>query len=119
VAEAWFDATTFAILYGAIGGGVGGSLCGVLGALAGTLAPRGIGRTWILGAMALFLLWGAASAGAGVVALLAGQPYAIWFPFLLLGFIFTGVVGPLFPVVRQRYAEAEQRRIEAESIRTM
>lgn len=117
MATPWFDPNTFGALYGAIGGGVGGSLAGVLGALAGWLAPKGKGKTLVVGGMALVMLAGIASLIAGLYALVAGQPYGIWYPMLLLGLIFTLVIGINLPMILGRYAEAENRRLEADGIR--
>ncbi len=117
MATPWFDPNTFGAWFGAIGGGVGGSLCGLLGAAAGTLAPRGKGRPWILGSMAAMIGLGVLSLGFGIVALVKGQPYGIWYPAVLSGLVVTIVMGSLLPVVRWRYAEAEARRMEAESLR--
>jgi multidrug transporter EmrE-like cation transporter len=117
MSEPWFDPNTFGALYGGLVGGVGGSLAGVLGALAGTLAPRGKGKIWILGGMVLFILFGLVNLAIGLYALLNGQPYAIWSGPLLVGCIFTVVIGAMIPVVRLRYRQAEQRHFEAESFR--
>jgi hypothetical protein len=117
MSQPWFDEMTFGVLYGSIVGGVGGTLGGLLGAMAGTLAPRGKGRGLILGAMVVFLAFGLVNLGVGLVALFTGQPYGIWFCLLLIGCIFTFVIGPLIPVVRKRYSEAEMRRLQAENLR--
>jgi membrane protein implicated in regulation of membrane protease activity len=68
--------------------------------------------------MALFIVAGVAHLAVGLAALIARQPYAIWYPFLLFGVICTVVMGPLYPVVRRRYEDAEQRRIDAEALRS-
>ena len=116
--QPWFNPIWFGALYGTIAGGGGGALMGVLGGLVGgVLAPRGIGRRWVLGGMLVLVLLGLAQLGFGVYVLLVGQPYAIWFAPVLCGLIYTLVVGPLIPVVRKRYAQAEARRMDAESIR--
>ncbi len=115
MSEPWFNPNTFGALYGAIG--VGGSLGGLLGAAAGILAPRGKCRTLILGAMVVLVAIGVVQLVLGIIALTSGQPYGIWYPMLLCGVIMTFVIGGLIPVVRMRYAQAEQRRIEAEAIR--
>ena len=117
MSEPWFDPNTFGALYGAIGGGVGGSLCGLFGALTGYLAPRGKARRFVLGAMAFFVLAGLAQLAVGLTAVAYGQPYGIWYPMVLCGGILVVVMGSLTPVVRARYAQAEQRRIDAETIR--
>lgn len=117
MSEPWCDPNMFGMWYGVIGGGLGGTLCGVLGAAAGILAPRGRGRGLILGGMAFFAATGVIQAALGLFALISGQPYGIWYPMLLCGFIMAVVIGCLIPVVRMRYAQAEQRRIQAEAIR--
>jgi hypothetical protein len=117
MAEPWFDPNTFGALYGSSGGGVGGSLMGGLGGLTGYLAPHGRGRWFVMGAFAVFLVLGARQAGIGLYALASGQPRGIGYPGLLVGGLTLVVMGPLVPVIRRRYAEAEQHRIEAEAIR--
>jgi MFS family permease len=117
MSQPWCDPNTFGMMYGAIGGGVGGTLGGLLGAAAGYLAPRGKGRRFILGAMGLFVALGVSQLLLGFVAVSTGQPRGIWHPMLVCGFIVTIVIGCLIPVVRTRYAQAEQRRIDAEAIR--
>lgn len=116
--EPWFDPNTFGAWYGSIAGGVGGTIGGLLGAAAGSLAPKGIGRSWILGAMTLMVTLGISQLAFGAYAWMVGQPYGIWYGPLLCGFIFTLVIGGLIPVVRQRYREAEERRIEAAGLRS-
>ena len=118
MATPWFDPNQFGALFGAIGGGVGGTLGGLLGAAAGVLAPKGKGRKLILGGMGALIGVGLISLGFGVVALVMGQPFGIWYPPSLIGLVFTIVPGALIPVIRTRYAEAEARRIEAEGLRS-
>lgn len=113
---AWFD-NSEAGLVGGIGGAAVGVLAGVYGALTGVLAPRGIGRRAMLTAHVILIVLGVCGLGVGVYALAAGQPYHVWYPFVLMGFVLTAVLGGLLPVVRRRYDEAEQRRIDAEALR--
>ena len=54
---------------------------------------------------------------AGLVGLLVGQPYVVYYPFLLLGLIMSAVFGGLYPVMRTRYRQAETRKLEAEALR--
>lgn len=109
----WFDGN----LMGGLVGGIGGALLGCLGAAAGYLAPRGKARGFILTAFLCFGALGVAAALAGVAAMLAHQPYAVWYSLLLVGFLF-GVLGfALRPAIRKRYREAEQRRMQAADLR--
>ena len=105
----WFDdPNRFGAWFGGIVGGVGGGLCGLLGALTGLLAPKGKGRGFIVAGFLFFIAIGLVLLVVGFCALIARQPYAIWFPFLLSGLIFCGVMGGLLPVVLKRYREAEK-----------
>ena len=115
--EPWFEPNRFGALVGAIGGGVGGTLGGLVGAFAGWAVPRGKARGVVLGLMGLFFGIGLACLALLVYALIEKQPYGIWFPFALLGSVFTVVFGILRPVMKRRYQQVEQRRIEAEGLR--
>ena len=59
----------------------------------------------------------AISSTANAAALIQGQPYGIWYPAVLCGVVFCGVTLGLIPVLRRRYAEAEQRLMEAADLR--
>ena len=118
MAEPWFDPIQFGTWYGSVVGGGGGALVGILGGTAGSLlVPRGIGKPFVLGAFWAVTLFGVASLLTGIFALVTGQPYGIWYPLTLVGFIFSVVCGGLIPTIKARYRQAEQRHLEAESIR--
>jgi hypothetical protein len=113
----WFDPNEFGMWFGILAGGVGGSRAGLFGALAGTLAPQGKGRTCVLGAMGAFLGMGLVLVALGLVALVCGQPFGIWFWPVFAGADCALLFGLLTPVIRRRYAEAEERRLEGEALR--
>lgn len=113
---AWISEQT-GIYIGAFGGAGLGVLGGLIGVAGGVLAPRGQARGLVLGIMVGGGALGVISLLFGSVALIAGQPYAVWYPFTLLGFISGSLFLGLVPVVRKRYAEAEHRKMEAESLR--
>jgi hypothetical protein len=117
VAEPWFNENLFGALWGSIAGGGGGTLVGLWGALVGTLAPKGKGRAWLLGAGWVLVGLGVLSLGFGLYALAVGQPYGIWYGPCLTGVVVIVVTGGLIPVARKRYAEAEARRLEGEAFR--
>jgi hypothetical protein len=117
MAEPWIEPNHFGAWYGTIAGEVGGTLGGLLGALSGTLAPRGMGRSWILGFMYVFVAAGIAQLLFGIYALLVGQPYGIWYGPMMCGTVYAVVVGSLIPVVWKRYRQAEERRLDAEALR--
>lgn len=119
MAEPWFEPNTFGALFGAIVGGGGGTLIGIFGGVAGSyLIPRGKGRGFVLGTLVTVAGLGLVMLAIGIYALVVGQPYGIWYPILLCGVIFSVVCGSMVPAIRKQYAAAEQRRLEAESIRS-
>lgn len=114
----WFSDRT-GIMIGAFGGAGVGLLGGAIGVAGGLLAPKGKGRGLVLGMMVAGIICGVICLIAGITALILDQPYAIWYPLTMLGAIPTGVMGGLLPVMRQRYAQAEQRRMDADDLRRL
>jgi hypothetical protein len=94
-------------------GGLAGSVVGILGGVVGSLAGFGKARKFVLGLVAALIALGVASLIAGVVALAVSQPYAVYYPLLLMGFLCTLIFGFNFPMIRRRYAERELRKMEA------
>ena len=113
----WFDEQTAGLIGGALGGVLGGGFGGIGGALAGVLAPRGKAKGLVLGLFVSGILIGVVLLAVAGVALVQSQPYHVWYPFGLMGLIMTSVMGGLFPVVRARYRQADERKMEAESLR--
>ena len=111
----WTEAT--GILVGAYGGAGYGSLAGVFGGLSGTLAAKGRARTAVFAVHIGFLTVGVISLAGGLVALATGQPHHVWYPLVLIGGIGSMLFGLLLPQLKQRYAAAEQRTVEANTIR--
>ncbi len=107
MAEPWFDANSWAWLPGTLLGCLGG----LWGSLVGIFAPQGKARPTVLGFG--WLLFGASLLllAAGLTALVNGQPYGIWYGLGFGSLIGTVVLGPMLPLVRKRYREAEERRI--------
>jgi CHASE2 domain-containing sensor protein len=107
--DPWFDPN----LYGWIPGTLLGVVGGTLGAVTGTLAPRGKAQRLVLGLYMAVIVACACLLAVGLVALLTGQPYGVWYGLGFPGLLGVIIVGALFPVVRQRYREAEARRLAA------
>ena len=117
MAEPWFNPEVFGAYFGGIGGSLGGVFCGTWGAAVGSLAPRGKARTLIVGLGWVILAVGVGALGLGLVALVAGQPYGIWYAPLLSGFVVTIVTGILLPMVYLRYRQADLRKLQGEEFR--
>jgi hypothetical protein len=117
MAEPWFNPDVFGPYFGGIGGGLGGVICGTWGAAVGFLAPHGKAKTLIIGFGWFILAVGVGALSLGMVALVAGQPYGIWYAPLLLGFVVTLVTGILLPMVYLRYRQADLRKLQAEEFR--
>lgn len=115
-AEPWFAEDTM-IYFGAYGGAAVGVIGGLLGAAAGVLAPQGKGRGLILNTMLVLGCLGVVSLLTGILAAVLGQPYVVYYPFLLLGLILSSVMFAVRPAVSKRYQEAEQRKVEAAAMR--
>jgi len=110
--EPWFDPNRYAWIPGT----VYALIAGMLGGLAGWLVPRGRAKKFIL--RAWFTMWviSLALLVAGIVALINGQPWGIWYGLVLPGAIGTLVMGANSLVILKRYREVEQRRVSAKDL---
>ena len=94
-------------------GGLAGSLIGVIGGIVGMLAHRGAARTTAMVLMGVVVGVGAAGLCVGVAALAMEQPYAVWYPGLLLG-VLCLTIGPVMWVgIRKQYETHELGRMAA------
>lgn len=113
MSEPWFDPNAYAWIPGTMLGVFGGTW----GTLVGVCASRGRARGLVHGLFLVGVVACAALAFTGVAALLAGQPYGIWY-----GFGFPGLLGlvlllaVLRPVMRRAYEQAEFRRMQAQDL---
>lgn len=105
-ASAWWDDRTAGLI-----GGLGGALLGVIGATLGVTARRhrrGVIRcAWGMSVFGGLLLI------AGLVALAARQPYAVYYPLLLGGLITSTVFGANAALLARQARQEELRRISA------
>jgi hypothetical protein len=107
----WFDPN-----HGWILGPIIGVYGGALGPISGILAARGRAKSIVLGLYGLGFVGSVTLLILAIVAYFASQPNGVWFCLGLPGLIGTCVFGPLVPFVRQRYREAEARRIAAQDL---
>jgi hypothetical protein len=96
-----------------VGGGVGifGGILGCFGGLLGCLAGFGKARKFVLTATKIFIALGMLLTVTGIIAILFGEPYYIWYVFLLPGIILTLVFSLNFPMLQRRYDDLEIRRM--------
>jgi hypothetical protein len=92
-------------------GGIGGSIIGCFGGLIGCLAGMGKARRFVLAMAKIFIALGILSLIVGGIAAATKQPYAVYYPLLLLGFILTVVFSVNLPSIQRRYDELEIRRM--------
>ncbi|MCP4785942.1 MAG: hypothetical protein GY903_27800 [Fuerstiella sp.] len=101
---------------GALIGGILGPLSGIMGAVVGILCGLGRGKTVCLSICWTAVVFGVVCLVAGIAALFQSQPYVVYYPLLLVGFIATVVMGGVLPTVRKRFSDAELGRMEAMDI---
>ena len=94
-------------------GGFGGGLIGLWGALIGILSSRGKARHFVLASANALLVIGIASLVGGVVAFTTDQPYAVYYPLLLIGIILVAVLGKLRGSLSARYEQIELKRMQS------
>jgi len=100
---------------GLIGGLLGASL-GLLGAAVGLLAGRGLARGFVLGAMRAGVVVGLVALAVGIVAVVQSQPYAVYYPLLLVGLLCLVLPLGLLRTIRRRYEQLEFRKMEAQDM---
>jgi hypothetical protein len=94
-------------------GGIAGTVLGCFGGLIGILVGLGKARRLVMTlAWAIFLV-GLLSLLAGLVTLILRQPYAVYYPLLLIGLIASLVVGLQMRMLRRRYEQIELRKMAA------
>lgn len=113
IAGEWFSSRTSGIVGGILGGGVCGTFGAVFGIVAGLLVPRGKGRRWVMGLLLFGLVMGAVQLVFGLVVLCIGQPWHVWYPFVLCGGILVVVTLSAVPAIRKGYEQAELRKMQA------
>ncbi len=108
VAGQWWSDRTAGLL-----GAIAGSILGCLGGLVGWLTSAGRARRVALTTVKLMILVGVIGLAVGGVALARSQPYAVYYPLLLIGSLCSVLPAALFRSIRRRYEEIELRRMRA------
>jgi len=108
VAGQWWDSRTAGLL-----GGIAGGILGCLGALIGVLSGMGKARGFVMLLVNLIVYVGLVILAAGVVALVRSQPYAVYYPLLLIGGLAVVIMRPTRNTLRRRYEQLELRKMDA------
>jgi hypothetical protein len=103
----WWDTSTAGLL-----GGVAGSFIGCLGALIGILSSRGRARRLVLSLMRLLIVLGTMALSLGLYAFAVSQPYVVYYPLLLLGFLTVALSGGLYRQISARYVTRERTKMQ-------
>lgn len=105
---AWWSPRTAGLI-----GGLGGAGVGLLGALLGALVGLGRARPVVTFLAVLLLVAGIGALALGGFALLASQPYAVYYPLLLMGAMTTLFMAAILFAAPHRYRMLELRRMRA------
>ena len=92
-------------------GGIGGATVGCLAGLLGWMASRGKCRGFVTGMLVMLIGIGGAATLLGLVALTLRQPYAVWFPCLLVGALLLLILPFRLRQFQRHYEELELRRM--------
>lgn len=104
----WIDARSAGLI-----GGIGGALIGLWGAIIGVIASRGKARAFVFISVNVLLSLGLVSLVAGAVAYFSDQPYAVYFPLLLIGIILVAVIGKMRGSLLAQYEQLELKRMQS------
>ena len=111
-ANAWWTDRISGLIGGIVGSGVG-----LTGAAIGILAGIGIARKVCLSLLGAMFVLGIASLAVGLAALAFSQPYAVYYPLLLLGLLCSALPAGLFHSIQRQYEQKELRKMHAMDIK--
>ena len=101
---------------GAWAGAIGGAVVGCVGALIGLLTSLGRARRFVIASAISLIALGAGAFLAGIIAFAWSQPYSLFYPLLLVGFLACIIPLGLLSSIRRRYEEIELRTMRAHDL---
>jgi ribose/xylose/arabinose/galactoside ABC-type transport system permease subunit len=108
----WFSSRASGFIGGTAGSAMG--LYGALfGCLAGVLVPRGKGRKLVIGMLVFLFVIGIVLLLIGGLAVFLGQPWHVWYPFMLLGGLSVFLPPSIYFSIKKQYDQFEHRRMQA------
>jgi hypothetical protein len=93
--------------------GTAGATLGIIGGVLGWLGGRGKAKRLVLSGLRTLMAAGAIALAVGVICLIQGMAYAVYYPLMLIGLIALLVPAWVLPRLTQRYQEIELRRMSA------
>ena len=97
-------------------GAIAGAAVGLVGAMIGLLTSMGRARRLVTTAAMTLVVCGTLAFVAGGIAITRAQPYAVYYPLLLVGFLATVIPLGVMPAIRRRYEEIELRAMRARDL---
>ena len=101
---------------GGLLGGILGGLCGLAGAAIGILCALGRARSQVFGLAYAVVGVGALLVVTGLVGVVFGQPFHVWFPVLLTGAVAGLVFGVNVRTIRASYEQRDLQRMKAQDV---
>jgi hypothetical protein len=101
---------------GAWAGAIAGAVVGCVGALIGLLTSLGRARRFVIASAISLIALGAGAFFAGIIAFAWSQPYSLFYPLLLVGFLACIIPLGLLSSIRRRYEEIELRTMRAHDL---
>jgi ABC-type dipeptide/oligopeptide/nickel transport system permease subunit len=106
--KSWWTEQTSGLI-----GGIAGVTIGTIGAVIGILAGMGVARKVCLSLLVLMFVFGIASLVLAIAAFAYSQPYAVYYPPLLMGVICLPLAAILFFPIKRGYEYRELRKMQA------
>ncbi len=101
---------------GAWAGALAGAVVGCIGALIGLLTSLGRARRFVIASAISLIALGVGAFVAGIIAFAWSQPYSLFYPLLLVGFLACIIPLGLLSSIRRRYEEIELRTMRAHDL---
>jgi len=111
----WFE-PYMAGWIGGIAGGLLGTLASVWGIMAHKFAPKAKYKKFIFAFFMAFIVAGVISLCAGIIAIVTGQPYHVWYIFMFFGILTVPIMTSRYMSVKKIYRQAELNKMNVDDL---
>lgn len=111
----WFEPHVSGLIGGIIGGSIG-VLGGIWGTMAGLFSRKGKYKKLVLSLAIVLIILGVISLCTGIIALIIRQPYHVWYPFALSGFLLTVILLPNYFNIMKTYTRSELNKMSTDDL---